>query len=203
MGQRRRRLADDAAPARTRWRQAIRRNPVRAGALAAVSAAGLGFLVACGTAPGTASQAAPPISNAIPTATGPSGHSGGAPTIVGRSIAHGKPGQPAPAATRTRAGQPKATSSAAQPSVTAGSAIATPTATHAATANGGTGGSGPWLIDGRVICTAPASAVKSPARQPRLAMNIGLQSQNLSGRGSPKLRDTMNVDWVEQFSWNG
>jgi len=60
-----------------------------------------------------------------------------------------------------------------------------------------------WLIDGRVICTAPANAVKSPARQPALAMNLALQSQNLSGAGSPTLRDTMNVDWVEQFTWNG
>ena len=60
-----------------------------------------------------------------------------------------------------------------------------------------------WLIDGRVILTAPASQVKSPAQQPALPMEMALQSQNLQGSGSSTLRDTMNVDWVEQFSWNG
>ena len=60
-----------------------------------------------------------------------------------------------------------------------------------------------WLIDGRVILTAPASQVKSPAQQPALPMEMALQSQNLQGSGTPSTRDTMNVDWVEQFSWNG
>jgi licheninase len=61
-----------------------------------------------------------------------------------------------------------------------------------------------WLIDGKVIFTAPASAVKSPAQQPALAMNMALQSENLQGSpGASTTEDTMNVDWVEQFSWNG
>jgi hypothetical protein len=61
-----------------------------------------------------------------------------------------------------------------------------------------------WLIDGRVVFTAPASQVKSPAVQPALPMNIALQSQNLQGgSGAPSLQQTMAVDWVEQFSWNG
>src|SRR6202046_4408733 len=61
-----------------------------------------------------------------------------------------------------------------------------------------------WLIDGRVVFTAPASAVKSPAQQPALPMNMALQSENLQGSpGASTKEDTMNVDWVEQFSWNG
>ena len=60
-----------------------------------------------------------------------------------------------------------------------------------------------WLIDGRVILTAPAGQVKSPAQQPALPMEMALQSQNLQGSGTQSTRDTMNVDWVEQFSWNG
>ena len=61
-----------------------------------------------------------------------------------------------------------------------------------------------WLIDGRVVFTAPASAVKSPAQQPALPMNMALQSENLQGSpGASTTEDTMNVDWVEQFSWNG
>jgi hypothetical protein len=61
-----------------------------------------------------------------------------------------------------------------------------------------------WLIDGRVILTAPASQVKSPAKQPALPMEMALQSQNLRGTtGSPALSETMTVDWAEQFSWNG
>ncbi|HTU72592.1 MAG TPA: family 16 glycosylhydrolase [Trebonia sp.] len=60
-----------------------------------------------------------------------------------------------------------------------------------------------WLIDGRVVYTAPASQVKSPARQPAMPMNMDLQSQNLQGAGAPSTRETMTVDWVEQFSWNG
>jgi hypothetical protein len=61
-----------------------------------------------------------------------------------------------------------------------------------------------WLIDGRVTFTAPASQVKSPAQQPALAMNMALQSQNMQGSsGTSTPRETMTVDWVEQFSWNG
>ena len=47
--------------------------------------------------------------------------------------------------------------------------------------------------------------VKSPAQQPALTMDMALQSQNLSraARQRPRLRDTMNVDWVEQFGYNG
>jgi beta-glucanase (GH16 family) len=61
-----------------------------------------------------------------------------------------------------------------------------------------------WLIDGRVVFTATASAVKSPAKQPALAMDMVLQSENLQGSpGASTTEDTMNVDWVEQFSWNG
>ena len=39
-----------------------------------------------------------------------------------------------------------------------------------------------WLIDGKVIFTAPASAAKSPAQQPALTMEMALQFQNLAGR---------------------
>lgn len=60
-----------------------------------------------------------------------------------------------------------------------------------------------WLIDGRVIYTAPASQAKSPAQQPAIPMNMGLQSQNLKGAGTPTRRETMTVDWAEEFSWNG
>jgi beta-glucanase (GH16 family) len=61
-----------------------------------------------------------------------------------------------------------------------------------------------WLIDGRVILTAPASQVKSPAQQPALAMNMALQSQDLQGgAGASSRQQTMGVDWVEQFSYNG
>jgi hypothetical protein len=61
-----------------------------------------------------------------------------------------------------------------------------------------------WLIDGKVIFTAPASAVKSPAQQPALRMDMALQSENLAGSpGASTTEDTMNVDWVEQFSYNG
>jgi hypothetical protein len=45
--------------------------------------------------------------------------------------------------------------------------------------------------------------VKSPAQQPALPMEMALQSQNLQGSpGASSAQDTMNVDWVEQFSWN-
>jgi beta-glucanase (GH16 family) len=61
-----------------------------------------------------------------------------------------------------------------------------------------------WLIDGKVIFTAPASAVKSPAQQPALTMDMALQSENLQGSpGASTTEDTMNVDWVEQFSYHG
>ena len=60
-----------------------------------------------------------------------------------------------------------------------------------------------WLIDGQVVYTAPASQTRSPAQQPATTMNMGLQSQNLNGGGTPTQRETMTVDWVEQYSWNG
>jgi Glycosyl hydrolases family 16 len=60
-----------------------------------------------------------------------------------------------------------------------------------------------WLIDGRVIYTAPASAVKSPAQQPALPMYLAVQSQNMQGAGTPTQRETMTVDWVAEFSWAG
>ena len=61
-----------------------------------------------------------------------------------------------------------------------------------------------WLIDGHVVFTAPASAVKAPAQQPALTMDMALQSENLPGSpGASSTEDTMNVDWVEQFSYNG
>lgn len=60
-----------------------------------------------------------------------------------------------------------------------------------------------WLIDGRVIFTALASQVRSGAQQPAQPMGMVLQSQNLGGAGTPTMRETMTVDWVEQFSWNG
>jgi hypothetical protein len=60
-----------------------------------------------------------------------------------------------------------------------------------------------WLIDGQVVFTAPASQVQSPAQQPALPMYMDLQSQNLQGAGTPAPRETMTVDWVEEFSWNG
>jgi hypothetical protein len=60
-----------------------------------------------------------------------------------------------------------------------------------------------WLVDGRVVYTAPASQVKSPAQQPALPMGMDLQSQNLRGAGTPTQRETMTVDWVAEYSWNG
>ena len=61
-----------------------------------------------------------------------------------------------------------------------------------------------WLIDGRVIFTAPASQAKPGAAQPALPMQLALQSQNLPGSpGSASHSETMTVDWVEQFGWNG
>jgi hypothetical protein len=60
-----------------------------------------------------------------------------------------------------------------------------------------------WLIDGKVVFSAPTTRVRSPAKQPALPMDMALQSQNLAGAGAPTKRETMTVDWVEQFSWNG
>jgi hypothetical protein len=59
-----------------------------------------------------------------------------------------------------------------------------------------------WFIDGRAIYTAPASQVKSPAQQPAVPMYMDLQSQNLQGTGAPAQRESMTVDWVEEYSWN-
>jgi beta-glucanase (GH16 family) len=61
-----------------------------------------------------------------------------------------------------------------------------------------------WLIDGNVVYTASASQAKSPATQPAETMGMDLQSQNLQGTsGASSEEETMTVDWVEQFSWNG
>ena len=60
-----------------------------------------------------------------------------------------------------------------------------------------------WLIDGKIIYDAPASAVKSPAQQPATPMNMVLQSENLQGAGAPAKRETMTVAWVAEFSYNG
>jgi hypothetical protein len=59
-----------------------------------------------------------------------------------------------------------------------------------------------WSIDGNVVFTAPATAVKSPAEQPAERMDMDLQVQSL-GSGTSTETETMAVDWVEQFSWNG
>jgi hypothetical protein len=60
-----------------------------------------------------------------------------------------------------------------------------------------------WFIDGRVIYTASASQVKSPAKQPAVPMYMDLQSQNVQGAGAPTERESMTVDWVEEYGWNG
>jgi hypothetical protein len=60
-----------------------------------------------------------------------------------------------------------------------------------------------WLIDGNVIFSAPASQTPSGAQQPALTMQPALQSQNLQGSGTPSLIQTMSVDWMTEFSWNG
>jgi hypothetical protein len=60
-----------------------------------------------------------------------------------------------------------------------------------------------WFIDGRVVFSAPASAVKSPAAQPDTPMYMDLQCQNVTGGGSSAELQSMAVDWVEEFSWNG
>ena len=59
-----------------------------------------------------------------------------------------------------------------------------------------------WLIDGNVVFTASASAVKSPAQQPATPMDMDLQVQSL-GSGTSVKTETMAVDWVEQFTWDG
>jgi Glycosyl hydrolases family 16 len=60
-----------------------------------------------------------------------------------------------------------------------------------------------WYIDGQVVFSAPASAVKSPAAQPDTPMYMDLQCQNVSGSGSSSEVGSMSVDWVEEFSYNG
>jgi beta-glucanase (GH16 family) len=60
-----------------------------------------------------------------------------------------------------------------------------------------------WFIDGRAVYTAPASQVKSPAQQPAVPMYMDLQSQNVQGSGAPTQRESLTVDWVEEYSWNG
>jgi hypothetical protein len=55
----------------------------------------------------------------------------------------------------------------------------------------------------------PANATSGRRRststaQPALPMEMALQSQNLQGSpGSASHSETMTVDWVEQFGWNG
>jgi hypothetical protein len=60
-----------------------------------------------------------------------------------------------------------------------------------------------WLIDGRVVFTAPASQVVSPAQQPDTPMYMDLQSENTTGASAPTGTLSMSVDWAEEFSWNG
>jgi hypothetical protein len=61
-----------------------------------------------------------------------------------------------------------------------------------------------WLIDGNVVFSAPASQTPSGAQQPALPMLMTLQSEDLQGgAGAASGTQTMSVDWVEQFSWNG
>lgn len=59
-----------------------------------------------------------------------------------------------------------------------------------------------WFIDGNVVFSAPASQVKSPARQAAAPMDMDLQVQNQGG-GTPTQVETMTVDWVEEYSYNG
>lgn len=60
-----------------------------------------------------------------------------------------------------------------------------------------------WLIDGRVVYTASAGQVQSPATLPDQPMYMDLQSENLQGGGASGQMETMSVDWVTQFGWNG
>jgi hypothetical protein len=60
-----------------------------------------------------------------------------------------------------------------------------------------------WLIDGNVIFTAPASQTPSGAQQPALAMDMAVQSENLQGGGTPSTIQTMALDWVQEYTWNG
>jgi hypothetical protein len=61
-----------------------------------------------------------------------------------------------------------------------------------------------WFIDGRVVFSAPASEVKSPAQQPDIPMYMDLQSQNVGSQaGAASQISTMDVDWAEEFRWNG
>jgi hypothetical protein len=57
---------------------------------------------------------------------------------------------------------------------------------------------------GGVVFSAPASQTPSGAQQPALPMLMTLQSEDLQGgAGAASGTQTMSVDWVEQFSWNG
>jgi beta-glucanase (GH16 family) len=60
-----------------------------------------------------------------------------------------------------------------------------------------------WLIDGNVVLSAPSSQTPSGAQQPALPMLMTLQTVDLGGAGASSGTQTMAVDWVEQFSWNG
>jgi hypothetical protein len=60
-----------------------------------------------------------------------------------------------------------------------------------------------WFIDGRVIFTAPTSQVPSGAQPPDTPMYMDLQAENTTGAPAPAGMTTMNVDWAEEFSWNG
>jgi Glycosyl hydrolases family 16 len=59
-----------------------------------------------------------------------------------------------------------------------------------------------WYIDGKVVESAPASATPSGAQQPATTMDLDLQVQS-QGSGISGESDTMDVDWLEQFSFNG
>lgn len=59
-----------------------------------------------------------------------------------------------------------------------------------------------WFIDGNVVFSAPANQVKSPAAQPAEPMDMDLQVQNQGGGTSTQV-ETMTVDWVEEYSYNG
>jgi hypothetical protein len=60
-----------------------------------------------------------------------------------------------------------------------------------------------WFIDGRVVFTAPASQAPSGSQQPDTQMYMDLQSENTTGAAAPAGMTSMNVDWAEEFSWNG
>jgi hypothetical protein len=60
-----------------------------------------------------------------------------------------------------------------------------------------------WFIDGRVVYSAPADQTPSGAQQPDTPMYMDLQAENTDGASAPAGMTTMDVDWVEEFSWNG